>query len=192
MEHYSDVCSSICMHYNKWFEVKHIVQLSIILLGSLERHTEVVCLTQFTEAFICKQGNSSYNCSSTHGSYGLTDPIETMMHDDVIKWEHFPLYWPFVWGIHRPPVNSPHKGQWRGALMFSLIYLWINSWINNHEAGDLRCYHAHYDVIVMCMCIKNMHASLYIHISCMSGAMRQNHNEYSCKLYSYFVGWCCI
>ena len=24
-------------------------------------------------------------------------------------------------GIHRSPVNSPHKGQWRGALMFPLI-----------------------------------------------------------------------
>ena len=43
------------------------------------------------------------------------------MHDDVIKWKHFPHYWPFVRGIHRSPVNSPHKGQWRGALMFSLI-----------------------------------------------------------------------
>ena len=42
-------------------------------------------------------------------------------HDDVIKWKHFPRYWPFVRGIHRSPVNSPHKGQWRGALMFSLI-----------------------------------------------------------------------
>ena len=41
-------------------------------------------------------------------------------HDDVIKWKHFPRYWPFVRGIHRSPVNSPHKGQWRGALMFSL------------------------------------------------------------------------
>ena len=42
-------------------------------------------------------------------------------HDDVIKWKHFPRYWPFVRGIHRSPVNSPHKGQWRGALMISLI-----------------------------------------------------------------------
>ena len=42
-------------------------------------------------------------------------------HDDVIKWKYFPRYWPFVRGIHRSPVNSPHKGQWRGALMFSLI-----------------------------------------------------------------------
>ena len=37
---------------------------------------------------------------------------------------------------HRPPVNSPHKGQWRGALMFSLICVWINGWVNNREAGD--------------------------------------------------------
>ena len=43
------------------------------------------------------------------------------IHDDVIKWKHFPRYWPFVRGIHRSPVNSPHKSQWRGALMFSLI-----------------------------------------------------------------------
>ena len=42
-------------------------------------------------------------------------------YDDVIKWKHFPRYWCFVWGIHRSPVNSPHKGQWRGALIFSLI-----------------------------------------------------------------------
>ena len=32
-------------------------------------------------------------------------------HDDVIKWKHFPRYWPFVRGIHRSPVNSPYKGH---------------------------------------------------------------------------------
>ena len=42
-------------------------------------------------------------------------------HKDVITWKHFPRYWPFVRGIHRSPVNSPHKGQWRGAVMLSLI-----------------------------------------------------------------------
>ena len=70
-------------------------------------------------------------------------------HDDVIKWKHFPRNWPFVRKIHRSPVNFPHKGQWRGALMFSLIYVWINDWANNREAGDLRRQHGHYDVIVM-------------------------------------------
>ena len=40
------------------------------------------------------------------------------LHDDVIKRMHFPWYWPLVWGIHQSTVNSPHKGQWRGALLF--------------------------------------------------------------------------
>ena len=71
------------------------------------------------------------------------------IHDDVIKWKHFPRYWPFVRRIHRSPVNSPHKGQWREALIFSLICVWINGWVNNREAGDLRRYHTHYDITVM-------------------------------------------
>ena len=56
---------------------------------------------------------------------------------------------PFVGGIHRSPVISPHKGQWRGALMFSLICVWMNGWVNNREADDLRRHRAHYEVIVM-------------------------------------------
>ena len=47
------------------------------------------------------------------------------------------------------PVNSPHKGQGRGALMFSLICAWINDWVNNREAGDLRRHRNHYDVNVI-------------------------------------------
>ena len=46
-------------------------------------------------------------------------------------------------------VTGPHKGQWRGALMFSLICAWIKGWVNNSEAGDLRRHRTHYDVIVM-------------------------------------------
>ena len=69
-------------------------------------------------------------------------------HDDVIKWKHFPRNWPFVRGIHRLPVNSPHKGQWRVALMSSFICVWINDWVNNRKAGDLRRYRAYYHVIV--------------------------------------------
>ena len=75
--------------------------------------------------------------------------VMLQMHDDVIKWKYFPRYWPFVRGIHRSPLNSPHKGQWRGALMFTLISARINGWVNNREAGDLRRYRLHYDVIVM-------------------------------------------
>ena len=45
------------------------------------------------------------------------------------------------------PVTS-HR-QWRGALMFSLIYAWTNGWVNNQDAGDLRRHRAHYDATVM-------------------------------------------
>ena len=70
------------------------------------------------------------------------------LHDDVIKWKHFPRYWPFVRGIHRSPVKSPHKGHWRGALLFSLICAWRNGWVNKWEAGDLRRHRA----LLWCHC----------------------------------------
>ena len=70
-------------------------------------------------------------------------------HDDFIKWKHTPRYCPFVWGSRWPLVNSLHKGQWRRALMFSLISAWLNGRVNNHEAGDLRCHCTHYDIVVM-------------------------------------------
>ena len=75
--------------------------------------------------------------------------VKNNVHDDVIKWKHFPRNWPFARGIHRSPVNSTHKGQWRGALMFSLICGRINGWVNNGEAGDLRRYRVHCDVMLM-------------------------------------------
>ena len=76
------------------------------------------------------------------------DSEDHWTHDDVIKWKLFPRYWPFVRGIHRSPVNSPHKGQWCGALMF-FICAWLNGWVNNREAGDMRRHRAHYDVTAM-------------------------------------------
>ena len=77
----------------------------------------------------------------------LTTDCDTQ--DDVIKWKNVPRNWPFVRGIHRWPMNSPHKGQWRGALMFSLICVWMGDWVNNREAGDLRRHRAHNVVTVM-------------------------------------------
>ena len=84
----------------------------------------------------------------------LCDPVPKLMyifehHDGIIKWTNVPRHWPFVRGIHRSPVNFPHKGQLRGALMLSLICAWINGYVNSREAGDLRRYRAHYDVTVM-------------------------------------------
>ena len=79
----------------------------------------------------------------------IDEPCVRLLHDDVIKWKHFQRYLPFVRGIHRSPVNSPRRSQWRWAFMFSLIYARINDWVNKREAGDLRRHCAHYDVIVI-------------------------------------------
>ena len=60
-------------------------------------------------------------------------------------------------------VNFPHKGQWREAFMCSLICAWINGWVNNRDADDLRCHRAHYDVTV----IKKTPHSSPIRVSCL-------------------------
>ena len=75
------------------------------------------------------------------------------VHDDVIKWKHFPRYWPLRGEF------TPQKGQWRRALMFSLICAWINGWVSNSEAGDLRRHRAHYDVTVMVWTGRNQHTN---------------------------------
>ena len=81
--------------------------------------------------------------------------------DEKEWWRHqmgtnFPRYWPFVREIHLSPVNFPREGQWRGALMFSLICARKYGWVKKREAGDLRRHRAHSDVIVMALQISSM------------------------------------
>ena len=70
-------------------------------------------------------------------------------HDDVIIWKHFPRNWPFVRGIHRSRWIPGTKASDAELWCCFFICAWINDSVNNREAGDLRRYHAHYDVIVM-------------------------------------------
>ena len=81
-------------------------------------------------------------------------------HDYGIKWKYFPRYRPFFNGIHRSPVDSHHRGQWRGALILSLMCAWTNRWASNRDAGDLRRHCAYYDVTVM---IQSNHDLDYYH-----------------------------
>ena len=103
-------------------------------------------------------------------------------HDGVIKRKHFLYYWPFVRGMHLSLVNSPHKGQWRRALMFSLICTWINGWVNNREAGDLRCHHTHYDITVMEIWLHDKSAIDGCHATCPTG-IEILFPEYSGKIF---------
>ena len=76
-------------------------------------------------------------------SWSSDNDVAFISHDYVMKWKHFPRYWPLCGEIN-------HKGQWRGALMFSLICAWTNHWINKRlwDAGDLRPHRAHANVTV--------------------------------------------
>ena len=100
---------------------------------------------------------------------------EPNTHDAVIKWKHFPRYWPFVRIIHRSAVDSPHKCQWCGALMFSLIFAWTNGWTNNQDAGDLRRHSAHHDVNVMlCVCVNGRHCEQWTYLTATGNMSKQN------------------
>ena len=64
----------------------------------------------------------------------VTLPVDRYIYVLDAWWrKHFSRCWPFVRGIHRSLVNSPRKGQWRGALMFSLICAWTNGWVNHRR-----------------------------------------------------------
>ena len=65
------------------------------------------------------------------------------------QWKHFTSYWPFVRGTTGHRWIPLTKGQWRGALMFSLICAWTSNWANNQNDGDLKRHFVHYGVTVM-------------------------------------------
>ena len=105
------------------------------------------------------------------GYVGASRPLpiwneDRIHHDDVIKWKYFPRYWPFVRGIHRQSLDSPHKGQWRGALVFSLMCAWKNGSAKTRDDDYFSCHRAHYDVTVLTFDWKYCHA----------GPIDQSHN----------------
>ena len=84
-----------------------------------------------------------------YGNQPITRPD---LHHVVRQYNLYFLQQKLYWTVLEKTVPGEfpaHKGQWRGALMFSLICVWINGWVKNREVGDLRRHRAHYDVIVM-------------------------------------------
>ena len=94
--------------------------------------------------------------------------IHFLIHDDVIKWNHFPRYWPFVSGIHRSRWIPRTKAS-DAELWCFLWSAWINDWVNTREAGDLRRHRGHYDVNVMIIDILFRKVNTSIHLHILSG-----------------------
>ena len=138
-----DILSKMTVLFWRHFHSLNVIALST-LNGECWRLPHIRCMIHYIYIYVV-------NTLWMIVTYQIYERV-TALYDDVIKWKHFPRYWPFVWGIHRSPVNFLHKGQWRGALILSLICAWIYGWVNNREAGDLRRNHADYDVTVMIYC----------------------------------------
>ena len=112
---------------------------------------------------------------------------KSISHDDVMM-ETFSALLALVRGIHRPLVNSPRKGQWRGSSMFSLICASINGWVNNRDAGDLRCNWAHYDVIVVIILLFSM-CVVPAEYSVPSNHVFMYHVFSHCVCMLFLLGW---
>ena len=100
---------------------------------------------------------------------------------NIVAWcrrqmEAFSALLAFCAGISPVPVNSPHKGQWRGALMSALICAWLKGWVNNREAGDLRRHQDQYDVIVMEAAVNSV--GKWVHESTHSYDINTNAKDY--------------
>ena len=96
-----------------------------------------------------KQTFRKISCKATHKICARLVPCHGLLSWWRHQMETFSASLAFVPGNHRSPVNSPHKGQCHGALIFSLICVWINDWVNNREDGEFRRHRDYYDVTVM-------------------------------------------
>ena len=104
----STICSCMC----------NITNSTVGWVYHVDKSTFLFCLRQALQ--VCLLAELSTRNSSANIEHYL-----------VISWwrhqvETFSPLLAFCAGIHRWPVNSPHKGQRRGALMFSFICAWIN------------------------------------------------------------------
>ena len=85
---------------------------------------------------------------SRYGKYFM-QVCSTFHLNMMMSWNGTIFHVACVWGILRSIVDSPHKGQWHGILMFSFICTWTNSLVNHWDPDDLRHHHDRYDIIIM-------------------------------------------
>ena len=134
---------------NPHFTADYWYQLHLIT--SLLRHIHTVKWPLLDSLFRSQTCTTLVEVAGFYSANTYVDCITRFMYIVlVLSWlrnqmETFSALLAFVRGIHRWPVNCPHKGQWRGALICARI----NGWVNKREGGDLRRYRAHYNATTM-------------------------------------------
>ena len=142
------VFSLICAWINGWLSNRES--------GDLRRHRahcDVIVMFTFHEE-LCFTGFITCN------------------HDDVITWKRISLYWPFVMGNHRWPMDSPHKvplargfpccrsdkhlNEWRSCWWFEtpwrpydVIVMLALQWRHNERDGVSN--HQCFDCLLNCL-----------------------------------------
>ena len=122
------------------------VLLTIILMLCAKSHKHTIRDMKFMHEII-RTVLVSCNCCGFPEIFYIQSLM--ILHGDVIKCKYFPRCRPIVRGIHQWPMDSSHKGQWRGFYMFSLICARTNVWANKGDVGHLRRDCVHYDVTGM-------------------------------------------
>ena len=110
-----DLCYEMCMFVALFVYYVHFMHCMLVCfeLVSNSEHRRVICQDDCSRCPGATEiGAKPWQCL---GHHDVSSTCDVAAHNDVIKRKHFPRYWPFVRGIHQSPVNSPHKGQWRGV-----------------------------------------------------------------------------
>ena len=110
---WNNICKPI--YFSMWaMFFKYVVDLTwkIVTVSSMTLSKNVTCLSQLLQDKVMGENSPRYNDITLYMYIDSCCAGTVYTHDDIIKWIHFPRYWPFVRGIHWWLVNFPHKGQW--------------------------------------------------------------------------------
>ena len=132
-------------------------EIDILYLESIWRQSRpTICHTigQCHAKMFFRSNSNILQLSEDHiWLYQTTTTQQVLVIMFITWWRHqkeeFPALLALCEGNHRSSVDSPYKGQWCGALMFSVICAWTDDWVTNRDAGNLSRHRAHYCVIVM-------------------------------------------
>ena len=98
-----------------------------------------------------EQNQISIELESRWKNRSCNEPLDII--ERYVTWirfmKYFPRHSPLCEGNPRITDDSPHKGQWCVAMMFSLMCVWTKVCANSRDAGDFRSQGTHCDVIVM-------------------------------------------
>ena len=90
-----------------------------------------------------EQNQISIELESRWKNRSCNEPLDII--ERYVTWirfmKYFPRHSPLCEGNPRITDDSPHKGQWCVAMMFSLMCVWTKVCANSRDAGDFNVEH---------------------------------------------------